>query len=593
MMEDVISDTFQPVRSSLDDTQSGYHDFVLLRETASARLYRVSKSGKHFIIKTPIDNSAMRLSMLKREYEMAISLNHHHLPHFFTYESHTPVGPGIVMEYIDGRNLNEYLAENPSLDSRRRVFYQLLDAVAYIHKNGIIHNDLKPENILISRANNDVKLIDFGLSDNDAHYLAKTLGCTPDYASPELLAQSDDIDARSDIYSLGRIMQRIFGHKFSRISHRCTSHDRNRRYDNVDQIRRKFYTISTPIYKTAITLIIVIIVIPALFYAYNSYTSYCQEQEQAERLVINSTKIKEAFMRKQDRFTFYQIVPQNLSITTLKSMTRLTEEEILDVIEKYPQFRLINLASTRPLEEKPEDRFAVETYPLNRPYGYCIDRGSNITIVSTSGYNEPSISNFSFYLAMIGGFNYISREIGSITDGSFYNITQRSTDPNLQLFLKDIETLSNRDNSWIISLLSSGGNNEPKYPTQIHFTIGGKRGDESYNGKDLFVKNIARYDSIYQELSTRLESEYQLLSDHQRFHNSSRPSVFIRHLKNRDRINAIVMRLSWDVICWSSQRISIARTIAEVLSRHLDPDSFNPENPELYVKDYSFDGYSL
>lgn len=263
MMDDVISDTFQPVRSSLDDTQSGYHDFVLLRETASARLYRVSKSGKHFIIKTPIDNSAMRLSMLKREYEMAISLNHHHLPHFFTYESHTPVGPGIVMEYIDGRNLNEYLAENPSLDSRRRVFYQLLDAVAYIHKNGIIHNDLKPENILISRANNDVKLIDFGLSDNDAHYMAKTLGCTPDYASPELLAQSDDIDARSDIYSLGRIMQRIFGHKFSRISHRCTSHDRNRRYDNVDQILRywlKRQRNSHVILPLTITLFLILIV---------------------------------------------------------------------------------------------------------------------------------------------------------------------------------------------------------------------------------------------------------------------------------------------------------------------------------------------
>jgi serine/threonine protein kinase len=204
------SETFRPVTVNLDTTSS-FTDPVLLRETANARLYRMSKAGKHFIIKTTKDNSAMQLSILKREYEMSISFNHYHIAHHYTYETQTPIGPGIVMEYIDGRNLGEYLAENPSSDSRRRVFYQILDAVAYIHKCGIIHNDLKPENILISRANNDVKLIDFGLSDNDAHYLAKTLGCTPTYASPELLSHGSAIDARSDIYSLGRIMQLILG----------------------------------------------------------------------------------------------------------------------------------------------------------------------------------------------------------------------------------------------------------------------------------------------------------------------------------------------------------------------------------------------
>ena len=230
------SETFKPVTPQLDMSES-YADPVLLRETTTARLYRVSKAGKYFIIKTAKDSSGMSLAMLKREYEMSVSLNHYHIPFFFTYEPSSPVGPGIVMEYIDGRNLNEFLSENPSLDSRRRAFSQILDVVAYIHKNGIIHNDLKPENILISRINNDVKLLDFGLSDNDAHYLAHTLGCTPTYASPELLDQGD-IDARSDIYSLGRIMQRIFGTKrYASISNRCIATDRNNRYNNVDQLK--------------------------------------------------------------------------------------------------------------------------------------------------------------------------------------------------------------------------------------------------------------------------------------------------------------------------------------------------------------------
>ena len=68
--------------------------------------------------------------------------------------------------------------------------------------------------ILITHSDNTVKLIDFGLSDDDAHYLSKTPGFTPEYASPELLAHSAPLDARSDIYSLGLLMRDIFGGKY-------------------------------------------------------------------------------------------------------------------------------------------------------------------------------------------------------------------------------------------------------------------------------------------------------------------------------------------------------------------------------------------
>lgn len=257
------SETFRSVTAELDTTSS-FSDPVLLRETANARLYRVSKASKYFIIKTTKDNSSLQLSILKREYEMSVSFNHFHIAHHYTYEPLTPVGPGIVMEYIDGRNLSEYLNENPSVDSRRRVFSQILDAVAYIHKSGIIHNDIKPENILISRADSDVKIIDFGLSDNDAYYLAKTLGCTPTYASPELLAHDGPIDARSDIFSLGRIMQQIFGNKYSAISQRCVNLDPNRRYDNVDQLIRHWRKIQQRPSQIAIALLIAILT-PSIF----------------------------------------------------------------------------------------------------------------------------------------------------------------------------------------------------------------------------------------------------------------------------------------------------------------------------------------
>ena len=256
------SETFRPVSNQFDDNES-FTDLTLLHETAFSRLYRAKKAGKYLIIKTTKDNSGLQISMLKREYDMTKSLSHHHIPYIYTYDSCTPVGAGIIMEYVEGRNLRAYLAESPSMESRCRVMEQLLNAVSYIHKHGIIHNDLKPENILITNSDDDVKLLDFGLSENDAHFLAHKLGGTPAYSSPELLNESTQIDTRSDIYSLGIIMCEIFCEKkFAHIAQRCTMHNRDDRYDNIEQLleswlkaKNKSYTIPTIII-SAIFLIV-------------------------------------------------------------------------------------------------------------------------------------------------------------------------------------------------------------------------------------------------------------------------------------------------------------------------------------------------
>ena len=208
--------------------------------TSSAVLYRVRKAGKYFIIKTAKDKSVQSQALLQREYEHSIGLSHPNIATAFTYEQHTVVGAGIVMEYVDGRTLAEFIEENPSLEMRERVFEQLVSAVAYIHRSGLVHNDIKPGNILVTRTDNDVRLIDFGLADSDACYLARTLGCTPEYASPELLAQEKDIDARSDIYSLGVIMNEMFGRRYSRISARCTRRLREERYANAEELLKAF-----------------------------------------------------------------------------------------------------------------------------------------------------------------------------------------------------------------------------------------------------------------------------------------------------------------------------------------------------------------
>ena len=124
---------------------NNYYDAILLKTTTSSKLYRISRAGKHFLIKTTKDNSQRAKTMLRRVYELSIGCSHHHIVNIFTYEYDTPVGEGIVMEYIEGRSLDKYLAENPSHNDRKRIFEELLLAIGYLHKLGIFIMTSSPQ----------------------------------------------------------------------------------------------------------------------------------------------------------------------------------------------------------------------------------------------------------------------------------------------------------------------------------------------------------------------------------------------------------------------------------------------------------------
>ena len=281
---------FQPIAGN-----SIYSDPVLLSENSMTRLYRVSRDGKYFIIKTSKDNTGRLNALVRREYEISIGLDCPYIVNVFTYEQDTVVGPGIIMEYVNGRTLGEFLKENPPMQLRRRVFGQLLEAVAYLHRKSIIHNDLKPENILITHSDNTIKLVDFGLSDDDAQYLSKTPGCTPEYASPELLAHSAPFDARSDIYSLGLLMRDIFGGKYRYISGKALRKDAAKRYTNVEQMQKAFKrTHSIPLV-AAVVLLFLATLTPYFFIPQ-------QPDNRADELKELSENMDEALKTATDRF---------------------------------------------------------------------------------------------------------------------------------------------------------------------------------------------------------------------------------------------------------------------------------------------------
>jgi serine/threonine-protein kinase len=123
----------------------------------------------------------------------------------------------MVMEWCEGRLLRHILSEGRiSHDRAIRIAIGVLDALDYIHANGVVHRDLKPENIMVDEEDN-IKLIDFGIaSDSAARRLTyanftATLG-TPDYISPEQVKGKRG-DGRSDIYAVGVILYEMLSGK--------------------------------------------------------------------------------------------------------------------------------------------------------------------------------------------------------------------------------------------------------------------------------------------------------------------------------------------------------------------------------------------
>ena len=157
--------------------------------------------------------------------------------------------------------------------------------------------------------------------------------------------------------------------------------------------------------------------------------------------------------------------------------------------------------------------------------------------------------------------------------------------------MDDVNRLTNRDDSWCITLLAASGALEPEYPTQFHFCYGGKKGDESYNSNTLLIHDIEGFDDLYNDLRGQLKSEFGFDTDRQRFHDSSNPKIYIRHLENKERINAFMVRIAWSAMCWDTRRILIAKMLSDCFAEHYT-GGIKPYSDELTIKGIGYSDYS-
>lgn len=318
----------------------------------------------------------------------------------------------------------------------------------------------------------------------------------------------------------------------------------------------------------------------------SAFTEVMEEDKKDALIEANKQMLQKAFERKIDRTTDFLIVPQYLSLCDIQARMGMKMDDIFDAVNASDNFRLINLAATQTIDDRPQDKLAVENFVVNRPYGCCIDRGSKVTIVSPASLVDPCSGSFAYYLALLGGFNYISREIGELRPyRSYYSFEDINHEENLPLYMEDLERLTSREGSWTITFLVASGALEPAYPTIFHFSAGGAKGDERFEGENLMVKDLKAYRAFYEDVTAQLEKEFSMTSDHQRYHNVASPNIFARKFrKGKGSENNFILRVAWSACLWDSRRIAIAKTIADTINRHFESDVTKEYNTDLKVK---------
>lgn len=224
-------------------------DFTNIEEIYSSlsgynRLFRCQRYGKLHVLKAlqpRYKGTAFYEQSLRKEFNIGYQLEHPHICRTLGWEQTTSLGHCILLEYVDGMTLKDFMQQEkltPALAVK--IIREICSALQYIHSKQIVHRDLKPGNILITYNGNNVKLIDFGLSDCDDYDILKLPAGTRYYLAPEVLQPGTTLDLRADIYSLGVIIgemaTRLKDKHLAGISRKCTRPKREKRYSSALEV---------------------------------------------------------------------------------------------------------------------------------------------------------------------------------------------------------------------------------------------------------------------------------------------------------------------------------------------------------------------
>ena len=124
------------ITSSFENISNVFTSYTEIPSAGFNCLYKAQRYGKWFVLKglkPEYQGEAVYEELLAKEFELGMKMEHPHIAHTFNKEVDPVAGPCIVMEYVDGMTLREFLAQKPSAKTRLKIVKELLEAMAYYH----------------------------------------------------------------------------------------------------------------------------------------------------------------------------------------------------------------------------------------------------------------------------------------------------------------------------------------------------------------------------------------------------------------------------------------------------------------------------
>jgi serine/threonine protein kinase len=180
----------------------------------------------------------------------------------------------------------------------------------------------------------------------------KQLGCTPAYASPELLSQQAEVDARSDIYSIGVLMREIFEGKHSRIIAKCTKQNPNKRYTDITALQTAWNNRNRIKKALLLAVALLLMILPTLYIIKSTVAENQKQRHQQELISEIETELTEYYQIALDSIqnhAIYQEFAQKILIT---SFWNKVEKQRREKILTQPSQELRTILDTLPIREE-------------------------------------------------------------------------------------------------------------------------------------------------------------------------------------------------------------------------------------------------
>lgn len=324
----------------------------------------------------------------------------------------------------------------------------------------------------------------------------------------------------------------------------------------------------------------------------SGFSEIMEQDSKKEKIEKDIQSIVHTFkFEKDQQHTQMFVVPRYKLVNTITTRKYIPFDDILKAVQASDCLHLYDLANSMNSADHPDSNLVLINYKRNTPYGCCIDRGSKITIVSTSGPSEPCTGWLAYHIAKLGGFNYVAKEIETDLDNptSYYNVSNSAKCPNLPLFIEDINRLASRSGSWVIPILCAIG--LKNRPTQFHFCYNSNKHDSSYDDPNSIVKDYATFDKMYTAVAQMLESNYNYLCDKNEWYAINKNNIS-RNIKVE---NSFTLRVEGFVWIFDNRYMSVIKNLAETLHNILEPEKelvppaemiTRPEGRDFGMQDY-------